>query len=267
MLRKKHFIAAATVLALTVALLSLPDETASRLKQGIKALFLPVFGLASSVPRLAQRAGDAVTPRGVLQDELARLGEENQRLQIETLELRALRDENARLRAQLSWRTNVPGQYRLARVIGRDPANWWRSLRIDAGTGEGIPTNAVVLTPAGLVGRVAQVGLGYSEVVLVGDSDCRVAAIAETTREQGVIGPAAGSFDPTTVELRYLPANASLKAGHRILTSGVGGVFPGGIPVGVVAEVGGGDMELNSTARVKLFVNANRLEEVWVRVK
>jgi rod shape-determining protein MreC len=267
MLRKPHFIAAAVVLALTVLLLALPESAATRLKLGIKSIFLPVFGLASSMPAAAQRAGDAATPRRVLLEELRRLRVENERLQVEGVELRAARAENDRLRALLQWRTGVTGQYRLARVIGRDPANWWRSLRIDAGTREGVVTNAVVLTPVGLVGRVAQVGLGYSEVLLVGDSDCRVAAIAEVTREQGVVGPSAGAFDPGTVEMRYLPANAQLKPGQRVLTSGVGGVFPGGIPVGVITGIGPGDIELNSTASVKLFVNPNRLEEVWVRLK
>src|SRR6266699_1400220 len=71
---------------------------------------------------------------------------------------------------QHRWKSRL----KLAHVITRDPANWWRTVQIDLGSRDGLRTNLTVLTTEGLVGRVHSVGFTRSQVVLVGDPNCKV---------------------------------------------------------------------------------------------
>lgn len=174
--------------------------------------------------------------------------------------------ENDRLHDQLGIPRQSPWKCRIARVIGRDPANWWRTVIIDLGARDGVRPNATVLTAEGLVGRVSGVGNSRSQVVLVGDPNCRVAAMILETRDTTgiIVPPSADTFDNTLVDLTSLSRNSTLKPGQRVCTSGQGGVFPKGIPIGQVVDWRAMEFGLYAEARVKLAVNYNQLQEVWV---
>jgi rod shape-determining protein MreC len=125
-----------------------------------------------------------------------------------------------------------PWKLKLANVVMRDPANWWRTMQIDLGSRDGLRENLPVITDAGLVGRVSSVSLTHSQVVLIGDPNCRVSALVENAaRDMGVL-IAGGTLDTSLVELTYLASSANLKPGQSVITSGLGGVFPKGIPIG-----------------------------------
>src|SRR4029077_4248674 len=102
------------------------------------------------------------------------------------------------------------------RVVSRDPANWWRTLRIDLGSRDGITNNLPVRTAEELVARISEVGYAQSQVVLLGDPDCRVGVMIEETRDNGVIAPSSSSpLDNTLVDLSFLSRGSQLKAGQR----------------------------------------------------
>jgi rod shape-determining protein MreC len=267
MLRKSHYILAGLVLVIVVVLLSLPRETSARLKVAVSSLFLPLFGLASSAPAATQRAGDAVVPRKLLQEELNQHRKENQELRLRAAEAQTLRNENDRLRAAVNWKPFVPGNYKLGRVIGRDPANWWQMVRIDLGSRDKVQVNCPVMTPQGLVGRIAAVGITHADVALIGDPNCRVAALVTETRDHGVIMPSNSALDPSIVDLAYLAKASNLQPGNRVATSGVGGIFPKGIPIGEIVDSRSVGYGLYTEARVRLAVNVNQLEEVWVLLR
>ncbi len=152
----------------------------------------------------------------------------------------------------------------MARVILREPANWWRNVQIDLGGRDGVQVNMPVLTAEGLVGRISAVGFGRSQVVLVGDPGCKVSVRVENpTRDAGVIGPG-GPLARDLVELGYLPRSANVKPGQLVRTSGEGGVFPKGIPVGTILDAQPVEYGLYTVARVKLAADLNALETVWV---
>jgi len=111
--------------------------------------------------------------------------------------------------------------------------------------------------------------------VLLGDQNCRVAALVKETAENGIIMPYAA--DPAVVTLTYLSRGSSvkggqtvvtsgleLKPGNAVLTSGLGGVFPSGIRIGEIVDVRNVGFGLYQEARVKLAVNLNALDQVWV---
>lgn len=270
MLRRPHYIIFGLVMVLTLAVLQLPARTTSKLKLAISSLFLPLFGLTSSTQQLAAKVGSSMVPRQELLRQLERLEKENQELRLRTVQWDTVAQENARLREHFAWQKQAAWSLKLARVVGRDPANWWRTLRIDQGSQDGITLNAPVFTAdglVGLVGRVSAVGLKQSQVVLVGDPDCRVSVLIEETRDHGVLAASSSSpLDPTLVELAYLPRNSRLRAGQKVITSGEGGIFPKNILVGQLVDFRSVDFGLYTEARVKLQVRLNSLEEVWVKL-
>lgn len=137
-------------------------------------------------------------------------------------------------------------------MLSRDPANWWRTIQIDLGSRDGVRENLPVLTPEGLVGRVTEVSLLRSKVVLIGDANCKVPALVENeARDKGVIlssGPLDGSF----VSLTYLASNANLKPGQKVVTSDLSAIYPKGISIGVIADVRPVESGLYLEAEVKL---------------
>jgi rod shape-determining protein MreC len=99
---------------------------------------------------------------------------------------------------------------------------------------------------------------------LIGDPDCRVSALVENpAHDMGVVS-AGGLLDTSLVDLTYLSGAANLKAGQSVITSGLGGIFPKGIPIGQVVDSRPVEFGLYTEARVKLSVNLGTLEQVWV---
>jgi rod shape-determining protein MreC len=121
------------------------------------------------------------------------------------------------------------------------------------------------LTPEGyLIGRISTVGLYTSQVVLVGDPSCRVSiTIDNPTHEMGVL-TASGPLDASIVELGYLSGSANMKSGQNVSTSGMGGIFPKGIPVGKIVDFRSLEFGLDTEARVQLYAHTGALEQVWV---
>jgi rod shape-determining protein MreC len=268
MFKRPYYIALGIVVVVTLVVLKLPVRTTSQLKLAISGLFLPFFGLATSTQKLAEKAGDAIAPRSTLLGQIEQLQSENQEFKLRLAQYDTAVKENTRFRQYYGWEKQAPYKYKLARVIGRDPANWWRTLRIDRGLRDGVTTNCAVLTPEGLVGRVSEAGFAQAQVVLLGDPNCRVAVLVDESRDHGIIAPASSSpLEPALVDLSYLPRQSQLRAGQRIVTSGEGGIFPPGILVGYLVDFRSIGYGLYQEARVKLAVRMNALEEVFVKVQ
>lgn len=268
MFKRPYYIALGIVVLVTLVVLKLPARTTTQLKLAISGLFLPFFGLATSTQKLAEKTGDSVAPRSALISQIDQLQSENKELKLRLAQYETAVQENSRLRQYYAWEKKAPYKYKLARVIGRDPANWWRTLRIDKGTRDGVTTNCAVLTPDGLVGRVSEAGYAQAQVVLLGDPNCRVAVLVDESRDHGIIAPATSSpVDPALVDLSYLPRQSQLRAGQRIVTSGEGGIFPPGILVGYLVDFRSIGYGLYQEARVKLAVRMNALEEVAVKTQ
>jgi rod shape-determining protein MreC len=154
-----------------------------------------------------------------------------------------------------------------ANVVMRDPANWWHTIQIDLGSRDGIQTNQAVLTADGLVGRISAVSFFSSQVSLIGDPNCHVSAVVENaTHDMGVV-TASDPLDFSLVQLSYLASSANLKPGQNVVTSGLGGVFPKGIPVGKIVDSHSVEYGLASAARVKLNASLGALEQVSVLFK
>jgi rod shape-determining protein MreC len=264
MFRKKNYLALGAVTLLALLILSLPPRVTVHLKLTIGSLFLPLFGLANTTQQLPADLADSVLPRRELLQQIDRLRRENDQYKALAVQTAALARENDQLHSLFGWQQQAPWKLKLANVVMRDPANWWRTVQIDLGSRDGLRENLPVLTAEGLVGRVSSVGLTRSQVVLIGDPNCHVSALAENPAHDTGIVSASGPLDTSLVDLTYLSGSASLKPGQNVFTSGLGGVFPKGIPVGQVVDSRPVEFGLYTEARVKLSANLGALDQVWV---
>ena len=194
------------------------------------------------------------------------LRRENEELRRQAQALGEIGRENLRLHQLLSLKEH-PGLRTLsARVIGRDASNWWKSIQIDRGSNDGVRENLAVLDADGLVGKTISVTRGEARVLLLVDPNCKVSAFLQDTREPGVAAGAAGAFtfSPRCV-MTYVNRDAKIKPGEFVITSGLGGVFPKGMPIGIVRRT-----QLNKQTgmyqdvEIKPAVDFRRLEEVLV---
>jgi rod shape-determining protein MreC len=264
MFRKKQYLALGAVTLLALLIFSLPPRVTSHLKLAVGSLFLPLFGLANTAQQLPADLADSVLPRRELLQQIDRLRRQNQELQVQAVQAAAMARENEQLHSLLGWQQQAPWKLKLANVVTRDPASWWHTVQIDLGSRDGLREDLPVLTADGLVGRVASVGYTRAQVVLIGDPNCRVSALVDNPAHDMGILNAGGPVDTSLVEMTYLSGRASLKPGQNVFTSGLGGVFPKGIPIGQVVDSRPVEFGLYTEARVKLSADLGALEQVWV---
>lgn len=266
MLRKPHAILlTAAALALCLVLV-LPEPAKAKVRVAVGSLFLPLFGLAGTGASLARNL-PSPTPKATLLQRLEGLERTNQTLRLAITEYQVAAHEADRLRQMLGYPGRTAWKLQPARVIGRDPANWWQSVHLDVGSRQGVTTNLAVLTPDGLVGRVAEVSSWTCRVLLVGDPNCPVSAALAESGDTGIVkGASGGDIQGALVDLSFLPRSAAVKPGQRVVTSGQGGVFPRGIPVGDVVDARPAGVGVYVEARVRLSVNLGALDLVWVKL-
>jgi rod shape-determining protein MreC len=266
MLKRPQWIGLGLAVALALVLLNLPVQTSSRLKFALTSLYLPLFGLAASAEDLGEAAGLRAIPKSDLIEDVQRLRRENEELRFQLMQQEEMRRENDVLREALTWQKKTPWKLKLARVVARDPANWWRTLQINLGSNQGVTRNMPVITQDGLIGRIQEVGANRSRVTLIGDPQCQVPALVDNAgRDTGILKAGdATVLEESLVELTYLSRNSQAIPGQKVYTSGLGGLFPKGIPIGVITETNSISYGLYLEARVRLSAKIREIEEVWV---
>ncbi len=188
------------------------------------------------------------------------LKEEVRQLRAQVGELRETALENYRLGHLLEMRNRAGVEAMAVKVIGKDVTNWFRTILIDRGTNAGIHRHMTVVAGDGLVGRVVDVTALAARVQLITDPESAVGCLVQRSRVTGVAMGNQGG----TVQINYLPQMADVTVGDRIITSGMGGIIPKGIPLGRVIRSSRPNGALFQETEVQPLVNFSRLEEVLV---
>jgi rod shape-determining protein MreC len=176
--------------------------------------------------RLAERTSllaDNATLRGQLRDGEVRL-----------LRLQAVEAENLRMRALLNAAPRDVEKARLAVVLRVDLDPLRQRVLVDLGTRDGVARGQAVIDGRGIVGQVSNVGPLVAEVILLSDP---AHAVPVQVERNGLRTIAVGTGTPERLLLPYLPRNADIAVDDRLVSSGLGGVFPAGYPVGRVSSV------------------------------
>src|SRR5438105_416769 len=191
--------------------------------------------------------------------ETRRLRDETQRLRVEALRVTETDAENQRLRRLLTLKESLPLETMAGEIIAREWGGWVRSLTINRGRGDTVARLTAVIAPDGLVGRIVDVRAGSSVVQVLTDPASTVGAHVVRTRTPGIVeGEPRG-----TLRFKYMARDGgNLQIGDAVVTSGLGGLFPGGIPIGRVRSIDDRGAALFSYAQLAPAVDFARIDEV-----
>jgi len=241
------------------------DRTVREIQNAYFAAMSPFLKSGSKMETQARAFLKETRHSKQLEAELEATAQEFGRLRLMESHFRALETENEQLRHALDFKKNSNFDVVAARVIRRNPTTWWQTVEIDAGSNRHIGTQLAVLSNEGLVGMIDRIDSGgeRSSVLLLTDEKCQVAARVEGSPEVGILSGQRGGFDgDPMLRLRFLSANAAVRPGQKVFTTGRGGTFQANILLGTIDSVEKG--ALDSEALVRPSVNFADLGAVFV---
>src|SRR5450432_686411 len=210
---------------------------------------------------------DSVTTRDVLRADKTKLEAELRVAQFRLQRYEALEAETQRLRALRDNTASVTDRFVIGDVMNVDLDAFRERVLVDKGAGDGIYVGQAVLDSGGVFGQVARVGQLTSEVILVSDA---AHAIPVQINRNGLRTIAVGTGETNRLKLPYLPTSADVIVGDLLVTSGLGGGFPAGYPVGTVAEVKRDPAQSLADVEVKPAAALDRSRElmfVWLKAR
>jgi rod shape-determining protein MreC len=184
------------------------------------------------------------------------------RLESDLITAEEIRKENLRLKRLLNFSEESSHQRVMAQVVGWDSANEFKVIRLNKGSNHGIKVMAPVITDHGLVGYVYRVTDNYADVLTILDQNNRVDVLVERTRTHGIVE---GVFN-FKCALKYIMRNESVEVGDKLITAGVGGIYPKGIKVGMVTDIAKENFGMTLSIEVIPSVDFDKLEEVLVLI-
>lgn len=193
-----------------------------------------------------------------LESEVNELRYENKLLELDKLELERLRELYELDKRYADYPKTG------ARVIGKDPGNWYEVFIIDKGTKDGIEVNMVVMAGNGLVGRIIEVGPNFSKVRSIIDDTSSVSSKILRTSDLCAVSGDKTLGDEGLCLIEYIEDSANLVEGDEIVTSHLGDIYPPGILIGVVKSIETNPNKLTKTAVLEPVVDFKHLEEVLV---
>ena len=229
-------------------------NTMGGIRLGVNDVFTPALSFISKPFQNMATAVSGVSGKAALRAENIKLTAENQRLREWYQTALMLKAENQSLQELLNLRIDNDYKYVTARVVSDSGNAFVKTFLVGVGKNDGIDKNQAVLAGEGLIGRVIESGRNASRILLLNDINSRIPVIIEGTNQKGVL---TGNNSDLPV-LKHLPKDSGVTKGMRLITSGDGGVFPYGMPVGQVFA-GKDDKVL-----VKPYADTNRI--TFVRI-
>ena len=238
---------------------SLAENGIGSLLSRVQSVFT---GATNGVRKFTQRWRDY----DKLEDEYAALALENQRL---TLQLNSANEavlENQRMRDALEVRNRYESLDPIyARVIARDPGQWFQTFSINRGKNDGVAAGMAVVNGDGLIGRVYEAGMNYAKVICIIDTRSAVACMVQSTRDNGIMrGQVTADSQVSECYVYYLPNLNSIVPGDDVITSGTDSLFPKGLHIGTVTAVSMDAGSEGSYAVVAPSADFQHIEEVFV---
>lgn len=231
---------------------------------GVRSAFMtattPVRYLGATVTAPFQGLGNIFANLTADQGTLSDLKAENERLQARNAELEESEQTASRLQELLGIKDTYNLQSTAARIISGSVDSWSSTVTIDKGTADGLSVGMPVTASNGVIGQIVECGATSATVRLLTDESSSISAMVQTSRAQGMlVGSATGQ-----VELTLIRTSQTVNVGDVIVTSGLGGVFPKGLPLGKVTSVDSNPGSLYLDIVVEPFAHTENFEEVLV---
>ena len=197
------------------------------------------------------------------QKENYQLQQEIEKLKSYDVKYKEIKLSNERLTKLLKFKQHLNFPIIAAQIIGKDSTSWFQTVLIDKGSTSDIKINQPVVTNQGLVGKLVRVTPYTSLVQLITDKNSHVAAIIQKNRVEGIL---VGQSQNNCI-LKYIERDADIQIGDSVISSGMGGIFPKGLMLGVITSIDKKPYGLFQCAEVSPKVLFSRLEEVLVLQK
>jgi len=249
--------------AVVILVLLLPRQTQGIL-DGIshpvaQFLAIPIQGLSSLDFSIRDIWNRYLALQGVYEQNI-HLQQEVGQLQAKVSQLQEQMIVSEQLSVMSDFQEQASMETVAARVIGRNATNWYRAIIIDKGSEHGILKDMGVVSTTGVVGRVVNVNPSTSIVLLLTDPNIAIAGMIQRSRDEGIVQGTAQGF----VRMKYLPPLSTIEIGDMVVTSGLTGDYPRGLPIGHVRQLETGDAELFQSAEIHPMVDFSKLEGVLV---
>ena len=265
--KNKFFIIALSIaifISILTATLSLMGQTGP-IRDAINTVTLPFRYVGMKFNEAIEGFSKYFQSIDALNEENSSLREKIAELESSLADMEATKDENARLREYLDVKKTYP-DFSLADalIIGTESENYSTFLTLDRGSGDGVKVGMPVIVKSGLVGSVCEVGYSWCRVRVITEASSGVGAYVERSGELGVVSGDISLKDTGECKLTYLSENADIEVGDLIYTSGIGSVYPRGLLVGRVTEVGIDEYLRKKTATVDCAVDFESLRYVMI---
>ena len=263
---------AVTIVVLSVAFLGIIvlsiKGNSNIISSGVGGVISPLQKIVYTVNEKVKGSFDFFINFSNVKKENEELTAKNAELENKLIEYERMKDQNTRLREMFDYsQTNANYDYLGCNIIGYSGGNISNGYIIDKGTKDGVEKDMVVITPAGLVGKVTKASSSFAIVQTILNENIAVAAMVESTDETtGILQGITDSKNKNLTELSNIPIESAIKEGDKILTSGLGEMYPKEIRIGEVISVEVDNVGIMKRAVVKPYVDFNKLEELFVVV-
>lgn len=198
------------------------------------------------------------------QSENDQLKQRIQELEVEVQSKQDLAVENERLKSLLQLKQESKYSVLPARIIGRDPSNWFNDAIINRGTADGVKLYMPIVSNGGLIGRVTAVSPLTAQITLITDERSGVGAIIGEVGNTNTLGVVNGVKDKELLEMRYVPGTVEVKEGDFVFTSGQDGIYPAGLKIGKIVEVRSGSSTISHAIYISPSSGISGMQEVAV---
>lgn len=231
------------------------------LRQITAVIVYPLQRIAAAPAAIGERISGFFVTHSTLREDNRQLTERNLELAREAQQARALHNENSHLRGLLDARKRVVAPSTVAEILyaARDPFS--RKVMIDQGLQAGLAAGRPVIDHIGVIGQVTRVYPWLSEVTLITDKGHLVPVLNVRTGLRAVL---AGTGDDGRLELRFIPLAADFQTGDQLVTSGIDGLYPPGLPVAEVTHVERNTAYLFANINCKPLAGVNAHAQVLV---
>jgi rod shape-determining protein MreC len=241
--------------------LNIPHKrSANFVERGVMMVFAPVMKPAARVSGFFEDAWDNYLY-------LVGVRQENLHLRNDIKELNAritasgeILFSNQRLEKLLGMKNTIKVPSLTVSVVGEDLSSWFKTVVIDQGSSSGIVEGMPVVAADGVVGQIVKVAPTTARVLLLTDHTSGIAATIQRSRARGVVKGKGGGL----CSLEFTTLEEDVKVGDMVITSGIGGVFLKGIPIGEITMVKRGEYGIFQTVTIRPLVNISHLEEALV---
>lgn len=262
--RRRGLLVSVALVVLSLGIILVGDHGRSSAARVIGVLLSPVQRMVSAVGAGIGSAIDHYVFLVEKDEEVERLNNEVAKFKREILVLEEAALENERLKELLDFKESLKFDSLIAaKVMGRAASPWARTILLNKGEADGIFKDSAVVTPDGVVGRIYETTSKTSWALLITDSNSAIDALIQNTRAHVLVE---GTLDPRCRVL-YLARGEEVNPGDRIITSGMGGVFPKGLLLGFAVEIENSPGEVFQRLSLAPSADLLRLEEVLVIAK